>query len=69
MDMATENHLKMFFSSIIDGYNYNLKQLIQDEVDISPKDAKRIKDILDKAQNRHPNLNIAFDRFIGVIKK
>lgn len=69
MDMVTENHLKMFFSSVIDGYNYNLKQLIQSEEDISPKDAKRITDILDKAQSRHPNLNTAFDRFIGDIKK
>lgn len=69
MDMVTENHLKMFFSNVIDGYNYNLKQLIQAEEDISPKDAKRIIDILDKAQSRHPNLNTAFDRFIGDIKK
>ena len=69
IDIVTENHLKMFFSSVIDGYNYNLKQLIQAEEDISPNDAKRIINILDKAQSRHPNLNTAFDKFIGDIKK
>ena len=69
IDIATENHLKMFFASIIEGYNHNLKQLIQSEVDFSPKDANMMIDILYKAQNKHPNLNIAFDRFIGDIKR
>ena len=69
IDIAPENHLKMFFASIIEGYNHNLKQLIQSEVDFSPKDANMMIDILYKAQNKHPNLNIAFDRFIGDIKR
>lgn len=68
MDNNTENHLKMFFENIIDRYNNNLKGLIKSDENISPDDKERIISILDKAQNRHPNLNTAFDNFIEDIK-
>lgn len=68
MDMATENHLKMFFYNIMEGYNYNLKELIKSEEDISQDDIERIISILDKVQNKHPDLNNSFGIFIDDIK-
>ena len=69
MDMATENHLKMFFYNIMEGYNYNLKELIKSEEDISQDDIERIISILDKVQNKHPDLNNSFGIFIDDIKR
>lgn len=67
--MATENHLKMFFYNIMEGYNNNLKELIKSEEDISQEDIERIISILDKVQNKHPDLNNSFEIFIDDIKR
>ena len=67
--MATENHLKMFFYNIMEGYNNNLKELIKSEEDISQEDIERIISILDKVQNKHPDLNNSFESFIDDIKR
>ena len=69
IDMATENHLKMFFYNIMEGYNNNLKELIKSEEDISQEDIERIISILDKVQNKHPDLNNSFESFIDDIKR
>ena len=69
MGMDIEKHLKMFFYNIIEGYNYNLKELIKSEDDISQDDIGRIINILDKVQNKHPDLNNSFGIFIDDIKR
>ena len=69
IDMATENHLKMFFYNIMEGYNNNLKELIKSEEYISQEDIERIISILDKVQNKHPDLNNSFESFIDDIKR
>ena len=53
----------------MEGYNNNLKELIKSEEDISQEDIERIISILDKVQNKHPDLNNSFESFIDDIKR
>ena len=68
LDTITEKQLKMYFNNVLDGYNDRLKGLIKSEESISKKDAEKIISILDKVQNKHPNFDEHFDKFISDLK-
>ena len=69
LDSSTEEQLKMYFNSVLDGYNNGLKDLIKSEESISDDDSEKVISILDKVQNKHSDFNEHFDEFILGIKR